>query len=68
LKILPSFMGEPFEVKLYDTIKDVGSFDWSVLNEVNKISLLVKSIDIANTSTIELYIIEFRIYQNNNGE
>jgi hypothetical protein len=27
LKILPSFMGEPFEVKLYDAIKDVGNFD-----------------------------------------
>lgn len=41
----------------------MGNFYWSVLNEVNKISLLVKSIDIENKSTIE-----FWIYQNNNGE
>ncbi|HDR6319022.1 TPA: inosine monophosphate cyclohydrolase [Bacillus thuringiensis] len=53
---LPSFTGEPFEVKLFDNIKEVGSFYWSALNEVNKISLLVKSIDIENKST-EIFII-----------
>ncbi|OEH91102.1 IMP cyclohydrolase [Bacillus solimangrovi] len=53
---LPSFVGEPFEVKLYDDIKDVGEFYWSALNEENKISLLVKSIDIEMKST-ELFII-----------
>ncbi|MFZ3580093.1 IMP cyclohydrolase [Virgibacillus sp. DJP39] len=43
---LPSFSGEPFVVELYDSIEQTAAFYWETLNVENKVSLVVKSIDI----------------------
>ena len=53
---LPSFSGEPFLVELYDEIDYVSNFYWDILNDENKVSLLVKFINIATKET-ELKII-----------
>lgn len=42
---LPSFEGEPYPVPLWDTLDEVAAGYWKLLNEENKISLLVKFID-----------------------
>lgn len=44
--IMKSFMGEPFEVPLFDTIHENAEFYWNRLNEENKVSLLVKYISV----------------------
>lgn len=43
---IPSFAGEPFVVKLQDHINDNANYFWNLLNEENKISLLVKYINL----------------------
>ncbi|HEX3027877.1 MAG TPA: IMP cyclohydrolase [Clostridia bacterium] len=43
---LLSYEGEPFVVRLFDDINEVMDYYWTLLNEDNKISLLVKFIDI----------------------
>lgn len=45
---LPSFVGEPFIVKLHNNINDNAKYFWNLLNEKNRVSLLVKYIDIGN--------------------
>lgn len=40
----PAFDSEPFIVKLYDNINDNAQYFWDLLNEENKVSLLVKYI------------------------
>ncbi|MCX7821795.1 MAG: IMP cyclohydrolase [Brevinematales bacterium] len=47
---LPSFIGEPFEVPLFNKINEVLDFYWNLLNEENRISLLVKEINIQEKS------------------
>lgn len=42
---LPSFQGEPVLMPLFDDADQTASFYWERLNEENKISLLVKTID-----------------------
>jgi IMP cyclohydrolase len=42
---IPSFEGEPFQVPLFDHIDEVATNYWNILNEENKISLLVKFIN-----------------------
>lgn len=42
---LPSFAGEPYPVPLWDTLDEVAAGYWKLLNDENKISLLVKFID-----------------------
>ncbi|SFM06918.1 IMP cyclohydrolase-like protein [Paenibacillus sp. 1_12] len=53
---LPSFQGEPKLVPLYDDIEQTLHAYWDRLNEDNKISLLVKTIQIDNGQT-ELKVI-----------
>jgi Archaeal IMP cyclohydrolase len=48
---IPSFKGEPFIVKLYDDINKNAEHFWNVLNDNNKISLLVKYIDVMSKET-----------------
>jgi len=56
---IPSFVGEPFIVKLYDNINDNAEYFWNLLNKENKISLLVKYIDVESRE------IEFKIINSN---
>lgn len=53
---LPPFCGEPFTVALFDDIEATADFYWNVLNEDNRVSLLVKFID-AGTGAWELKIV-----------
>lgn len=53
---IPSFNGEPFIVKLSNNIKENTMYFWNLLNEENKISLLVKYINIADKK-VEINII-----------
>jgi IMP cyclohydrolase len=53
---LPSFQGEPVLVPLQDSIDATANFYWGKLNEVNRVSLLVKSIRLSDGQT-ELKII-----------
>lgn len=48
---LPSFQGEPVLMPLFDDIEETASFYWERLNEENKLSLLVKTIDKASGQT-----------------
>ena len=43
---LPTFLGEPERVKMYDDIDEFTSILWNSLDEENKISLYVKYIDL----------------------
>lgn len=45
---LPSFCGEPFELPLQGTAEDILNLYWDTLNEDNKISLAIKTIDLAS--------------------
>ena len=49
---IPTFTGEPERVAVSDSIDEYTELLWSNLNEKNKISLYVRSIDIAN-GTVE---------------
>lgn len=42
---LPSFEGEPFLVELFDNLEQTVDVYWSLLNEDNRVSMLVKFID-----------------------
>ncbi len=53
---IPSFSGEPFKVPIYNDINENLKFYWDMLNKENKISLLVKKINIKN-NFFELKII-----------
>jgi IMP cyclohydrolase len=48
---LPSFAGEPLLAPLLDDMRETARFYWDLLNEDNKISLLVKTIRIADGRT-----------------
>jgi len=41
---LPSFIGEPFCVEMFDSLDQTVDYYWDVLNEDNKVSMLVKFI------------------------
>jgi IMP cyclohydrolase len=43
---LPSFSGEPYELELFDDIGETARYYWNALDESNKVSLLVKYIEI----------------------
>jgi len=45
-KILPSFMGEPYKVKLFNDIIETANVFWNYLNKDNRVSLLVKFINV----------------------
>ena len=53
---LPSFEGEPYAIKLLDGVEETARFYWDVLNEDNRISLAVKSID-CRTGEVALEIV-----------
>ena len=53
---LPSFSGEPFPVEVFDEAGATCDFYWDVLNDENKVSLLVKFIRV-ETGETELKII-----------
>ncbi|UUZ92218.1 IMP cyclohydrolase [Paenibacillus sp. P25] len=53
---LPSFQGEPALVPLMNDIQSIADTYWKVLNEENKISLLVKTIEIESGET-ELLVV-----------
>ncbi len=52
---LPSFKGEPYEVSLKGTIDDIAKTYWELLNEENKVSLVVKSVNLSTGA------VDFRI-------
>lgn len=54
--VMRSFVGEPFELPLFDHIDEVKDYYWNLLQEDNKISLLVKFID-SSALTTEISII-----------
>jgi len=43
-EILPSFMGEPYKVELFDNIEKTADIFWNYLNKDNRVSLMVKFI------------------------
>ena len=45
---IPSFKGEPYTVPLFDSISENANFYWDLLNEENKVSLLVKYINLSD--------------------
>lgn len=53
---LPCFEGEPYPVELLDDIGPLAQHYWDIVNEDNKISLLVKFID-AETGAAEVKVI-----------
>ncbi len=57
---LPSFSGEPYLVKLFDTAAENMDYYWNILNKENRIALLVKFI---NADTGEYQITIFNKHQ-----
>ncbi len=53
---LPSFYGEPFEVKIPDTLKEFSEILWNNLNEDNKVSLFLRSVSLETGETEEIII------------
>lgn len=53
---IPSFTGEPFIVKLHNDINDNAQYFWNLLNKENRISLLVKYINV-NDKKVKFNII-----------
>ena len=51
---LPSFQGEPYAVELFDDIQQTADIFWSLLDEDNRVSLLVKYI---HPETADLVIV-----------
>lgn len=47
---IPSFVGEPFIVKLQNDIEENANYFWNLLNDENKVSLLVKYINVKDNS------------------
>ena len=58
-KPIPSFEGEPVRVNMEDGFEAFGEKLWNALNEDNKVSLFVRSIDLATGKT------ETKIYNKN---
>ncbi len=57
---LPSFEGEPYEVKIYDDINKNLKVFWNYLDDDNKVSLMVKYINV-KTSEVNIVIINKNI-------
>jgi IMP cyclohydrolase len=53
---LPAFSGEPYPIRLFNTVAETAACYWSLLNPENKIALLVKYINIT-AKTVELTIL-----------
>ncbi|WP_373233409.1 IMP cyclohydrolase [Cohnella sp.] len=46
--VLRPFVGEPFEMPLFNTVDDTANYYWNNLNKDNRISLLVKFVSVEN--------------------
>lgn len=57
---IPSFTGEPYIIKLHDDINKNAEYFWNLLNEDNKVSLLVKYISVHDKK------VQFKIINKNN--
>ena len=53
---IPSFYGEPEEVELPDTAKELADICWKNLNEDNKVSLFVRQIPLDGSEPTEIII------------
>ena len=53
---IPSFYGEPEEVDLPNTAKELADICWENLNQENKVSLFVRCVDIENGNKEEIII------------
>ncbi len=53
---IPSFYGEPEEVALPNTAQELADLCWNNLNEDNKVSLFVKTVDLATGEAEEIII------------
>jgi len=53
---LPSFLGEPYPVPLFDSLEENARTYWALLNSDNRISLMVKMIDPVNRSSRQMIL------------
>lgn len=53
---IPSFYGEPEEVKMPNTAEELAELVWNSLNEDNKVSLFVRSIPLDGSKTTDIII------------
>ncbi len=53
---IPSFYGEPEEIALPDTAEELAELCWSNLNEDNKVSLFVRTVDLASGEATDMII------------
>lgn len=53
---IPSFYGEPEEVELPNTANELADIVWANLNEANKVSLFVRTVDLATGEADEIII------------
>ena len=53
---IPSFYGEPEEVALPNTAEELAALVWSNLNEDNKVSLFVRTVDLETGRQNEIII------------
>ena len=53
---IPSFYGEPEEVELPNTAKELADVVWANLNEDNKVSLFVRTVELATGEAEEIII------------
>ena len=53
---IPSFYGEPEEVALPNTAKELCDLVWSNLNEDNKVSLLIRTVSLTDGKTEEIIV------------
>ncbi|MBP3381521.1 MAG: inosine monophosphate cyclohydrolase, partial [Clostridia bacterium] len=53
---IPSFYGEPEEIELPNTAKELADICWNNLNEDNKVSLFVRQIPLDGSEPTEIII------------
>ena len=53
---IPSFYGEPEEISMPNTAKELADICWNNLNEDNKVSLFVRTVDLRNGESEEIII------------
>ncbi len=53
---IPSFYGEPEEIELPNTAEELADLCWSNLNEDNKVSLFVRTVELASGKSEEIII------------
>lgn len=53
---IPSFYGEPEEISMPNTAKELADICWNNLNEDNKVSLFVRTVDLINGESEEIII------------